>query len=330
MPVTVKIQDKNRRRVAENAPPPAELGDYVVPNERSEGIKAFLVWACTLSIPCAGLASVEATRSIGAALFAWWIVSVLIYYVLVPRTVLRRLRLHGSEFEITAKKQPRIKAVLSRGSALLGLSEPEGFLTEDPAPQVRVLGSKDPYFFLVTKGACELLTPPEIDCLTLRGLIQGRQRQLARLNFVQAMAATPAALRLLVWPANYYSMLLQLSWSELANQTADRLTLLLLRDPKLLQRAILKMYSISDPIMIESEVTPEDVESYVNQAGHISVQGTEISTQYKIGSAISANAFLEERLKALNDWSKSDEYQEALQKLAEARAKHASVPPPAV
>ncbi len=327
MPVTLKIEDKQRQRAsAPGAPPPAQLSDYAVSNERSEGIKAFLLWFFMMALICGIPFAIPNMQSFGIGLLVWWFVSILVYYVFVPRILLRRLRFHGAEFEITAKKHPRLKTMLSKGSALLGLSEPEGFVSEELAPHVRLLGSKDPHFYMVTQGAINLLSPPELDCLTLRSLIQGRQRQAARLNLIQAMTATPAPVRLLVWPMNLYSVLLQLSWSELANQTADRLTLLLLRDYKLLMRAILKMHSAFDQIMIESEVTPEDVESYVNQAGRISVEGTEISTQYKIGSAISANPFLEERLKALTDWSKSKEYQDALQKLAEARGKAAPTP----
>ena len=323
MSVTVKIENKERRQVAPNAPPPAQLSDYAVPSERSEGFKALLIWFLTMVVICGLPFGHPATQPIAMGLTAWWFLSVFAYYVLGPRMVLRRLRLHGAEFEINSRKTPRLKTVLAKGSALLGISEPEGFVPDDLSPQVRILGRKDPYFFLATQGACNLLTPPELDCLALRCLVHGRQGHVARLMLIQFLIATPAPVRLLVWPVNFYSMLLQLSWSEMAQQTADRLTLLLLRDQKLLLRAILKMHSIHDPIMIEAEITPEDVEAYVNQAGRISMEGKEISTQYKLGSAISANPFLEERLHALHEWARSEEYQRALQKLAEARAKSA-------
>jgi hypothetical protein len=120
-----------------------------------------------------------------------------------------------------------------------------------------------------------------------------------------------------------------MSWLELAHQTGDRLTLLLVKDSKLLLRGILKMHSFDDPLMNEAEVTPEDVEEYVNQGGRISVEGKEISTQYKIGTAISANPFLDERIQSLNEWARSQELQDALQKLAEARAKNLPSPRPA-
>jgi hypothetical protein len=326
MPVTVKIEDKSRKRAAATpgAPPPAQLSDYAVSSERGEGIKAFIIWLMVMLMLCGVPLALPATQPFGIGLTVWWIVSVFIYYVLAPRMVLRRLRLHGAEYEITAKKAPRLKTLLSKGSAMLGISEPEGFMPDEATPQVRLLGRKDPYFFIVNKGACELLAPPELDCLALRCLVHGAQRHISRLMLIQFLSDTPAPARLLVWPVNLYATLLQMAWLESAHQTADRLTLLLVRDHKLLLRSILKLHSVSDPIMTEAEITPQDVEDYVNQAGRISVEGREISTQYKIGTAISANPYLDERIKELNEWARSKEFQDALQKLAEARSKHAS------
>lgn len=328
MPVKVKIEDKERLRVAADAPPPAQLSDYAAPGERSEGLKAFFIWCAIMLMICGLPFGHPATQPIAMGLTAWWIGSIFVYYVLVPRMVLRRLRLHGPEFEITTKKSPRLKAVLAKGSAMLGVTEPEGFISDEVVPQVRLMGRKDPYFFMATKGAAESLAPPELDCLALRTLVHASQRHTARLMLIEFVAKTPVAVRLLVWPIGFYSSLLQMSWLELANQTGDRLTLLLVKDHKLLLRGILKMHAFSDPIMNEAEVTPEDVEEYVNQAGRISVEGKEISTQYKIGTAISANPFLDERIQNLNEWARSQEFQDALQKLAESRAKNAPAPRP--
>ena len=322
MPVKVQIQDKERQRVAADAPPPAQLGDYGAPGERSEGMKAFFIWCAIMLIICGLPFSLPATQPIGIGLTVWWLGSAFVYYSLVPRLLLRRLRLHGPEFEITSKKAPRLKAVLAKGSAMLGLTEPEGFFTDEVVPQIRLMGRKDPYFFMANKGAAEALSPPELDCMALRTLVHASQGHAARMMFIQSMQKTPAAVRLLVWPAGLYSSLLQMSWSELAIQTADRLTLLLVKDHKLLLRGILKMHAFNDPIMTEAEITPEDIEEYVNQAGRISVEGKEISTQYKIGTAISANPFLEDRLQELNDWAKSQDFRNALEKLAETRAKN--------
>lgn len=323
MPVKVKIEDKERQRVVADAPPPAQLGDYGAPNERSEGLKAFFTWIAFMLMICGLPFARPETQPIGMGMAAWWLGSVFVYYVIVPRMILRRLRMHGAEYEVTSKKSPRLKAVLAKGSAMLGVSEPEAFFTDEVVPQVRLYGRKDPYFFVANKGAAEALTPPELDCMALRTLVHASQGHIGRLMLLETLDKTPAAARLLVWPVYFYSMFLQMAWKDIAIETADRLTLLLVKDPKLLLRGILKMHAFNDHIMTEAEVTPEDIEEYVNQAGRISVEGSEISTQYKIGTAISANPFLDERLKNFSEWSRSQDYRNALEKLAESRTKNA-------
>jgi hypothetical protein len=66
----------------------------------------------------------------------------------------------------------------------------------------------------------------------------------------------------------------------------------------------------------------------IHQAGRsIGNSGVEISTQYKIGSGIQDNPFLDTRMRALTAWVNSPEYVEALQKMAARNNKAGLVPP---
>jgi hypothetical protein len=176
-----------------------------------------------------------------------------------------------------------------------------------------------------------MLQVTELDCLVIRALVQQRQRQVRRHMLVQLLAYTHPAARFLAWPIAIYAGLLRAFWSDLADQTADRLTLLIMKNDKLLMGAILKQFAASDPLMMENNVTAEDVDNYIKQGGIIDTSGSSISTQYKIGSSISANPFIEDRVTALRSWASSIEYREALRSLAEARARAtpaAKVPAP--
>jgi len=137
---------------------------------------------------------------------------------------------------------------------------------------------------------------------------------------------TPPAARILTWPIALYAFFLRLWWTDLAEMTADRLTLLLVKNHKLMQSALIKQHAATDPVMQEYDITPQDVDNYIEQSGLIGLQGREISTQYKLGQAIHENSYLEERLNELNNWAKSDEFQEAVKKLAEARAARGGAP----
>ncbi|HEX8236854.1 MAG TPA: hypothetical protein VF600_12930 [Abditibacteriaceae bacterium] len=308
MAVTVKIEDRNKSSAA----PVPELSDYAVPGERGEGTKSFLIWFILMLVLSA--VPVVLDPIIGIGIFAWWVLASFAYFIIAPRMVLRRLRLHGTEFLITSKKHPRVKTLLSKGSAMIGVPEPEGFLTNETVSRVHVIGGQP--FIVVTRGAADLLLPPELDCLALRCLVHIRLNHVRRLTLLQFLGDTPPAVRILAWPVVLYGSLLRLNWQDMAEQSADRLTLLLVKNPKLLMSSILKQFASCDPAMQAQGITIEDVDKYIKQGGLIGNSGVEISTQYKIGSAIQDNPFLDTRMHALTAWVNSPEYVGALEKMA--------------
>src|SRR5436305_13341859 len=100
MAVTVKIEDKARKQAMASGPPP-DLSDYVIQGERSEGLKAFLIWTLGPLIVGSGLlAGGQATQPFGIGIFVWWLLSSFIYFVIAPRMILRRLRMHGSDIQV--------------------------------------------------------------------------------------------------------------------------------------------------------------------------------------------------------------------------------------
>jgi hypothetical protein len=260
----------------------------------------------------------------GIGIAVWWLLSCIVYFMIAPRTLLRRLRLHGSETQITSRNQPRLKNTLSKGSSLLGVDEPEAFLLDEEVSQIRILGSSKPYYIVITSGALKYLQPAEVDCLVIRCLIQARLGHVRRMTLLRFLNDTPPGVRILAWPVNLYGFFLRHWWQDQAEQSADRLTLLLVKNHKLMMSAFIKQHAVSDPLMQEQNITAEDVDSFVKQGNIIGMQGTEISTQYKLGQAIHENSYLEDRLQALDDWANSIDYKEALEKLAASRASKAA------
>jgi hypothetical protein len=110
-------------------------------------------------------------------------------------------------------------------------------------------------------------------------------------------------------------------WQQLALTEADRLSLLLIKNHKLLISAILKEYAANDENMQALKVEAQDVTNWINQAGHIGMEGKEISTQYKLGRAIHEDPTFEERILTLQKWADSPEFKTAVQKLSESRKK---------
>ncbi|HEX8550928.1 MAG TPA: hypothetical protein VF681_05170 [Abditibacteriaceae bacterium] len=316
MAVTLKIEEKKTN--VDVAPAP-DLSDYVAEGERGEGTKAFIIWfvAMILLSLVLALVPVPTVQSIGIGIGAWWFLSVAGYFFIGPKMLLRRLRLEEKN-RITSRTFPRLAQAIAKGSAIVGIPEPEAYCVPDGISQVKILGTA-PQFIVITKAATELLQPNELDALILRSLVHSRENHVRRLTLLQFLADTPPAARVLVWPVSFYAALLNMAWHELADQTADRLTLLILRNPRVLMGALLKQFSISDPMMIERGVSAQDVDSYVQQDGAIDAAGLSVSTQYKIGSAIGDNPYMDGRITAFQEWARSPEFQAALQKLAAKR-----------
>lgn len=318
MPVTINTD--NRR-----AATATDLSDYAWPSERNDGLIAFWGWIAIIAILSFGLSAIPATRSLGIGIGAWWIASVLFYFVVFPFFVRRRLVAAGDEHVVSSRRFPRQKAVLSKGASMLGISEPPAFMVEEGAASVRLYGRKQPYFMAVAQASCDNFAENELDCLVVRSLVHARQRHTPRLMLLQLLADTPPIARSLAWPVLLYASLLRVRWLESADKTADRLTLLIFKNHKLLLASLLKQQITTDPAL-NSHISMSDVDRFVQQGGTISLEGTEISTQYKLGSAIHANPTLEDRVRALQTWSRSPELTEAIQKLSTAHAPKTTSP----
>lgn len=321
MRVTVKIEDRDSKA---EAVPPAALDDYEYPGERREGTKAFAMWMLFIVVLVAGFSITPATRGIGIGIFLWWLASCIGYFFIAPKIILRRLNMQGSGIVVNGKSQPRLQAVLNKGAGVLGMAAPAAYLLPEGISQIRIYAP--PQFLLLTQAAVDLLQPAEMNCLLLRNLVHFRQHHTRRLMLMKLLNDTPPAARLLAWPVGLYAVFLRMWWTDAAEMTADRLTLLLIKNHNVIASALLKQHVVTDPLMAEHEITPADVDAYIEQNGLISLEGREISTQYRLGQAIHENPYLEERLHALSNFAKSNEFKEAVQRLADARAKKTGAP----
>lgn len=310
MAVTVQMKD----RVAATAPPPVDLSDFAHPREKAEGVKALAIW---LLVPVLlGVLLAVFQHPALLLLLLWWIVAAIGFLRIGPSQTLAKLRKLGPEAKITQKTAPRLATVLAKAPGALGIAPVEGFIAPESVPQARIGGP--PLFFKTTTGARDLVSPAELDCLTLRSLVHIRQGHARRLFLLQAVGDLPLAWRVLAWPVTIYATLLRVAWLDAAEQTTDRLTLLLIKNRDVLLGAILKLHASGDLTMQDANISAQDVDSYLKGSGAIGSEGKEISTQFRLGSAINDNPYLNARIDALMNWSRSPECAAALQKLSGA------------
>lgn len=318
MAVTVKIDDKKKKAKAQNdgSPPvkAAGLEDYILPQEKQEGLKALGFWLAIMAVLCLPCWLWEETHPWATGMTTWGFLASVGYLIVYPQIVLRRLRASGDEFEITDKTNARVHTLMKKASGILDIKVPDGYLEVEGDPKIYAL----PQAVVIRKGATAFLEPDEVNCLVVRCLVHLRERQARRLALIQLVESTPPLVRLLVWPAWIYARLLRNLWYPQAQKNADRIALLLIKNTKLLLSAIVKEYAATDANMQELNVETQDVTNWVNQAGHIGMAGEEISTQYKLGRAIHEDFELEERLQAVQKWGESAEFKTAVQKLSES------------
>ena len=206
----------------------------------------------------------------------------------------------------------RFKSLLKGASEALQREEKVIPIQNLGAPCVRVM----PNAILVHKAAFKTLEPGEISALAVRSLAhlrQGHARRLFLLHFVQT--AQPRSLLYLVWPVLIYNWLLKMLWLPTAQQNADRIAMFLVKNSNLMLSAILKDLAARDANMQHLDISSQDVSNWITQRGHIGASGAEISTQYKLGRAIHEDPPLEERLQNLQNWAKSSEFTQGLEKL---------------
>ena len=318
MAVTVKIADKKKpvKPKKGDAPVVKETGleDYLLPQEALEGKKALGFWLLIMAFLCLPCWVNSDLYPWATGMTLWGLIPSLLYLFVLPQIVVRRLRTQGAEASIDEKTNPRVKKLMEKASGILGIREPEGFFETDGQPRIFPL----PGALIVRKGAMAFLEPDEVNCLVVRALVHEREAQARRLAVIQLIADTQKTVKLLMWPVVIYTKLLRAMWYPHAQKNADRIALLLIKNPKLMVSAIVKEYAANDPNMQEMEIATQDVTNWINQSGHIGMAGEEISTQYKLGRAIHEDPELEDRLQALQRWADAPEFKIALQKLTEA------------
>jgi Zn-dependent protease with chaperone function len=276
--------------------------------------KVFLIWQgiCTGPAILLALLPQGAGLSFAVGLIVWQIVSWFIYFVIAPWSVRSRLRKHGPRIRILPNNHGDIKTLIAQYAKLVGVPEPEAFFLDEPVGKVEMLGRKNPHLLIITSKARDLLSQAEFTCAIARALAQARMRLVALPMLVAFMNETPPPLRLLVAPMWILSFLLTTNWTNMREISADRVTLLLTRNARLLSATMLKIAVAADP---EATISAEDVEGYLNQQSKMQVSLVGVSTHFKLGQTIHSNPFLNERLKALVEFAASDAYKEAIAKM---------------
>ena len=321
MPVQIEIKDRSAApaRGTKGAPLPPEeaINSATDAEEKRKGATALLLWLVALAIFCLPWYFLsEATLPFAIGMPIWAVASIAGFFMLAPRLELGPLE-KDAKARISTKNRAALKNVLAKVAPILGEAEPEAFVdahAEDA--NLRVL----PKTLIVNEALYNVCNESEVNVLAVRGVAHQRLGHARRLMIMDTLERLPSPVfKFLVWPVWIYVRLLEALWIHHAQQSADRVALLVIRNHSLLLSAIVKEKAANDAHMKDLGVESSDVANWVAQKGHIGMEGKEISTQYKLGRAIHEDPPFEARLLGLQFWHASKDFETAVEKLAKRK-----------
>lgn len=307
MAVKVRIEKKR---------PTLKAEDYAVPGDRSGRQTAYITFLVLslfiIGIPTA-LALQDQRKWITAGVcIAWVIVPWWIYFVNLPRRYRSKI---GLKNRAMPTHYPEIRDLVAQQCRIVGIKEPEVFIFQDEENGwIQTISGGRPYIVFTTK-LLQMLKPKEFACAMLRELGRiksGHARVRSLLHFLNK---TPRFLRgLFAMPVWFLGYILWQNWEDDAEDTLDRLVLVLTRDARLCASTILKMEIEKNPVV---NVSAEEVEDYLGQQDPIKASAVEVSAHFKMGTTVQQNPELFERLKGLIAVTQSKEYKELIGKMDE-------------
>ena len=320
MPVTFDTRQPDKTKSGAKGEPgtprEAALAAAIDPQEKRGGFIALGVWIGLLCVLCLPWLLYPSVQTIGYIFLAWSAISIIAFVVLAPGRVLGPLR-NEPKALVSSKIRAGLKNILGKVAPILNINEPPAYVDAGAsAAEMRIL----PGALVFNEPLWKQLNENEINALGVRGLAHLRLGHARRLAIIHQFEQLPSPVfRLLAWPVWIYVELLRNIWLQHALQSADRISLLVVRNFGLLLSAIVKEKAANDAHMQELGVQSSDVANWVAQRGHIGMAGEEISTQYKLGRAIHENPPFEKRILNLQQWSATPEYTKAVEDLAKRR-----------
>ncbi len=292
-----------------------QLSDYQYPGEKKQYwqsvgiITGLFVWVAVMGLWLShGLWTYQ-----WAYLAAWPIGSLLIVNFLAARPRRKQLKQVGRQSKVMGNNHPQLHRLLTEQCQVLGLSRP---------PDMYVLDEESPYMYsfpgkagtvIVTKPMLEVLSDEEFATLLAHelGHIKSHHLHLA-LAMIYVENLNPL-LQLVFGPVAVWVRLMG-AWRDVIDYTADRLSLLVTRNPAVLMRAIVKSAAATDE---QADLSQEEIEAYLASGADLETDAAQMERFFKISQFVKNQPNLRDRIEEIREYSASEEAQAALEKIAQ-------------
>lgn len=315
-----------KRRKTKTPEAGLNLADYQFPGEKRVywesvgGIVALFIFA---SYWVGFLGVWNENNPAGRLYHQWWALGVLPAYLVLSwgvanwlalRPRRRRIKEEGPSARVLNKNHPRLKAMLSEQSRLLGIDEPEMYVIEDDTPYLYSLPGKQGAV-VATQAVLDTMNDEELAVLVARelGHVKSRHARMALVTGFVRRAKPP--LQILLFPVWLVSLFLR-GWMDLIDITSDRVSILVTERPALVNATLVKQAVAADR---EAQISREDLEAYLDTGMDISTDSAQIERHYKVGAFLSEQESLRDRIEEVTEFLRNDQGQQALEKIREVK-----------
>ena len=318
VPLRVKVADKK-------AKPRAALSDkdFRYPRERVTYWQAVLALALCCIIP-AGITLVVVLRTaapgtmpmwqVPAFFVLWPILCLVVVPVLAGRPMRKRIKESGRQAKVMANNYPEIHQLVRSQCRTLGIREPDVYVLDDEVAQVVTIAGARPAV-VITRPVLNALTGEELAAAIGHELGHIKAGHVRMENVLKFMQGAAPSWKLLFGPATVLRILLGM-WGQMIECTADRVALLLTNKVAAVNTAVVKLAVEADSL---AQVDPRELRAYLSSSGELSTDSSQVERHYRIGTFISQQPGLRERIAQLIEYAGSEQAQSALSKLTPAQ-----------
>lgn len=255
----------------------------------------------------------------------WWIPVIVLLLPLVTwlianfialRTRNKRLKQEGLNARVLNKNYPKLKTILAEQSKLLGMDEPEMYVLDEDDPFMYSLPGKTGKI-ATTRAMLHALNDDELALMIAREMGHIKAHHPRMMIVAGFMLRANPVVKVLLFPIAGMALFLR-GWMDLAEATADRMALLMGGRPAMINAALVKLQVAMDR---EAEITREELEAYLDTGSDMATDAGQIERHFKMGEFLSKHPALKERIEEIREFLKTEEGQQAMQKMTEAKQK---------
>jgi len=229
----------------------------------------------------------------------------------------------GRQAKVMPNNYGDLHRLLTQQANLIKMKPPNMYLLQDNAPYIYTIPG-GPGTIVLSTGLRDGLDADELSTLIAHEMGHIHAHHVRTVLAINYITNANPLFKILLFPVLMIKLFAR-GWGELADFTADRFTLLVIGSAAVLNKALVKMAVLADK---QADITPEELQAYLESSGDISTDAAQMERHFRIGSFISSQRNLQERIEEMREFLRSPEGKEAFEKMGELR-RQAAVGQPA-